>query len=109
MLTARDIGMVALGYGKYVRATDIVALIPIEDDERGHGRRTYVHVDGLDAPIVASRSAGAILADMERSAGVPSAHRAGASRDDAAGSATAESRLRGARRWRRRGVTAAAA
>jgi hypothetical protein len=109
VLTARDIGMVALGYGKYVRATDIVALIPIEDDDRGHGRRTYVHVDGLDAPIVASRSAGAILADMERAAGVPSAHRAGASREDAASSATADGRLRGARRWRRRGATAAAA
>lgn len=26
-LTTRDIGMVALGYGRYVRARDIVALI----------------------------------------------------------------------------------
>ena len=106
MLTARDIGMVALGYGKYVRATDIVALIPIEDDDRGHGRRTYVHVAGLDAPIVASRSAGAILADMERAAGVPSAHRTGAGREEPGGD-TADGRLRGARRWRRRGATAA--
>jgi hypothetical protein len=58
--------MVALGYGKHVRATDIVALIPIEDDERGDGRRTYVYVAGLHAPIVASRSERAILADMEQ-------------------------------------------
>jgi hypothetical protein len=108
VLTARDIGMVALGYGKYVRATDIVALIPIEDDDRGHGRRTYVHVAGLDAPIVASRSAGAILADMERAAGVPSAPRGGAARDDRT-AATADGRVRGARRWRRRGATSAAA
>jgi hypothetical protein len=76
--------MVALGYGKYVRAADIVALIPIEDDDRGDGRRTYVHVDGLDAPIVASRSERAILADMDR---VPNA----------------ASTQPGGRRWRRPG------
>ena len=67
--------MVALGYGKYVRAADIVALIPIDDDERGEGRRTYVHVAGLAAPIVASRSERAILADMDAAltdaAGIP--------------------------------------
>jgi hypothetical protein len=74
-LTARDIGMVPLGYGKYARASDIVALIPIDDGERGQGRRTYVHVAGLDAPIVASRTEAAILADMERSANSPPAHR----------------------------------
>ena len=33
--------------------------------ERGDGRRTYVHVDGLTEPIVASRSERAILADVE--------------------------------------------
>jgi hypothetical protein len=63
-LTTRDTGMVALGYGKYVRGRDIVALIPIEDGERGEGRRTYVHVAGIPGPIVASRSERAILADM---------------------------------------------
>ena len=31
----------------------------------GDGRRTFVHVDGLDQPIVASRSERAILADVE--------------------------------------------
>jgi hypothetical protein len=78
--------MVALGYGKYVRATDIVALIPIEDDERGDGRRTYVYVAGLDAPIVASRSERAILADMERAPSLGPGANGG-----------------GTRRWRRAG------
>jgi hypothetical protein len=61
---ATDIGMVPLGYGRFVRADEIVALLPIEDG-RGPRRRTYVHVAGLAAPIVASRSEEAILADMK--------------------------------------------
>jgi hypothetical protein len=61
---ATDIGMVPLGYGRFVRADEIVALLPIEDG-RGPRRRTYVHVAGLAAPIVASRSEDAILADMK--------------------------------------------
>jgi hypothetical protein len=65
-LTTTDIGMVALGYGKFVRARDIIALIPIEEGERGDGRRTYVHVAAVPGPIVASRSERAILADMAR-------------------------------------------
>ena len=67
--------MVALGYGKYVRADRVFALVPIETGERGDGRRTYVHVDGLAEPLVASRSERAILADVEaavaEAAGVP--------------------------------------
>ena len=63
-ITAPDIGMVPLGYGRFVRADEIVALLPIEDG-RGPRRRTYVHVAGLAAPIVASRSEDAILADMK--------------------------------------------
>ena len=61
---ATDIGMVPLGYGRFVRADEIVAVLPIEDG-RGRGRRTYVHVAGLATPIVASRSEDAILADMK--------------------------------------------
>ena len=57
--------MVSLGYGKLVKADRIYALVPIEAADRGDGRRTYVHVDGLDQPIVASRSERAILADVE--------------------------------------------
>jgi hypothetical protein len=67
--------MVPLGYGKLVKADRIYALVPIEADDRGDGRRTYVHVDGLDQPIVASRSERAILTDVEaaltEAAGVP--------------------------------------
>src|SRR3954470_1196337 len=57
--------MVALGYGKFVRADRVFAVIPLEADERGDGRRTYVHVEGITEPIVASRSERAILADVE--------------------------------------------
>jgi hypothetical protein len=56
--------MVPLGYGRFVRADDIVAVLPIEEG-RGRGRRTHVHVAGLAGPLVASRSEGAILADMK--------------------------------------------
>jgi hypothetical protein len=68
VIRATDIGMVPLGYGRFVRADDIVAVLPIEDG-RGRGRRTHVHVAGLAAPIVASRSEGAILADMKAASG----------------------------------------
>lgn len=67
--------MVSLGYGRHVRADRIFALVPVGRDERGEGRRTYVHVDGLAEPLVASRSERAILADMQAAlsdaAGVP--------------------------------------
>jgi hypothetical protein len=67
--------MVALGYGKFVRADRVFALVPIERDERGDGRRTYVHVEGIAEPLVASRSERAIMADVEtalaEAAGVP--------------------------------------
>jgi hypothetical protein len=68
IMRATDIGMVPLGYGRFVRADDIVAVLPIEDG-RGRGRRTHVHVAGLAAPIVVSRSEGAILADMKAASG----------------------------------------
>jgi hypothetical protein len=62
----RDPRMIPLGYGKFVRADRVYALVPLEGDERREGRRTYVHVDGLTEPIVASRSERAIIADVER-------------------------------------------
>jgi len=58
--------MIPLGYGKFVRADHIFAVVPIESDDRGDGRRTYVHVEGIDEPIVASRSERAILADLQQ-------------------------------------------
>jgi hypothetical protein len=67
--------MVALGYGRWVRADRVFALIPLPAEERGDGRRTYVHVEGVAAPLIASRSERAILADVEaalvEAAGVP--------------------------------------
>jgi hypothetical protein len=57
--------MVPLGYGKFARADRVFALVPLEAGERGEGRRTWVHVDGIADPIVASRSERAILADVE--------------------------------------------
>ena len=78
VMRASDIGMVPLGYGRFVRADDIVAVLPIEEG-RGRGRRTHVHVAGIAMPIVASRSEGAILADMKAASG---SGRRGASSDE---------------------------
>ncbi len=55
--------IVSLGFGKFVRADRIVALVPIEDD-RGSGRRTLVYVENLSDPLVAGRTEGTILRDM---------------------------------------------
>ena len=67
--------MVSLGYGKLVRADRVYAMVPLPPEERGDGRRTYVHVDGMAEPLVASRSEKAILADVEEAlteaAGMP--------------------------------------
>ena len=71
----REPRMVPLGYGKFVRADRVFAVVPLEAGDRGEGRRTYVHVEGLTQPIVASRSERAILADVEaaltEAAGIP--------------------------------------
>jgi hypothetical protein len=56
--------MIPLGYGKYVRADRVFALVPLEGPARGDGRRTLVHVEGIDEPIVASRSETAIARDV---------------------------------------------
>ncbi len=61
--------MIPLGYGKFVRADRIFAVVPLDADERGDGRRTYVHVDGIPEPVLASRSERAILADLEDALG----------------------------------------
>jgi hypothetical protein len=71
----RDARMISLGYGKFVRADKVFAVVPLEGEDRGEGRRTYVHVEGLSEPLVASRSEKAILADVEtaltEAAGIP--------------------------------------
>ena len=56
--------MIPLGYGKFVRADRIYALVPLEGADRGDGRRTLVHVEGIEAPLVASRSEIAIARDL---------------------------------------------
>ncbi len=62
--------MVFLGFGKYARADKIYALEPITGEDRGHGRRTLVWVDGIPDPIVASRTEQTILEDMAEAAAV---------------------------------------
>jgi hypothetical protein len=75
MPAKREPRLISLGYGKFVRADRIYALVPLEPGERGEGRRTYVHVEGLTEPVVASRSEKAILAEIEaaltEAAGIP--------------------------------------
>jgi hypothetical protein len=56
--------MVFLGFGKYARADKIYALQPITGENRGGGQRTLVWVEGVDDPLVASRTERTILHDM---------------------------------------------
>ena len=55
--------IVPLGYGKYFRSDRIVGLEPLEEG-RGPGQRTKVYIEQVTAPVIASRSEGAILRDM---------------------------------------------
>ncbi len=56
--------LIPLGYGKFVRADRVFALVPLEGAARGDGRRTLVYIEGIEEPIVASRSEGAIERDV---------------------------------------------
>jgi hypothetical protein len=56
--------LIPLGYGKFVRADRVFALVPLEGTDRRDGRRTLVYVEGIEDPIVASRSEGAIARDV---------------------------------------------
>ena len=80
-MASRAPRMISLGYGTWVRADRVFALVPLEADERGDGRRTYVHVEGVAEPLVASRSERAIMADVEaalaEAAGLPPRGRGG--------------------------------
>ena len=55
--------LVHLGFGKYVRSDQVTAVIPIEE-ERGPGRRTFVHLDKRGDPLVASRAEDTIIRDL---------------------------------------------
>jgi len=68
--------MVALGYGKFIRADRIFGLVPLEGSQRGDGRRTLVYVEGIPEPLIASRSEQAIARDVADALGHPGARRA---------------------------------
>jgi hypothetical protein len=72
---ARLAAMVPLGYGKFVRADRVYALVPLEGGDRGDGRRTYVYVEGIEEPLIASRSEGAIARDVAVALGQAPARR----------------------------------
>ncbi len=55
--------LVALGYGKYVRSDEVVAVEPIGEG-RGPGKRTLVWVAGVPDALVASRAEGSIVDDL---------------------------------------------
>ncbi len=79
-MARRDPRLVPLGYGKFVRPDRVFALVPLEGAERRDGQRTHVYVEGIAAPLLASRSERAIAADVEtalvEAAGVPRRRRA---------------------------------
>lgn len=75
--------LIPLGYGKYVRADRVYALIPLEGRARGDGRRTLVHVEGIEDPLVASRSESAIARDVASALGRPDPHERGEARPPA--------------------------
>lgn len=62
-MTIQSDQLISLGYGRFVRSDEVIAIEPIIDD-RGPGRRTLVWVRGLPAPLVASRSERAIADDL---------------------------------------------
>ena len=56
--------LVHLGFGKYVRSDQVTAVVPIEE-ERGPGRRTFIHLEGrMNDPLVASRAEDSIVRDL---------------------------------------------
>jgi hypothetical protein len=61
--------MIFLGFGKYARADRIYAMEPILGDDRGGGRRTRVWVEGVEEPLIASRTERTILHDMGHEGG----------------------------------------
>jgi hypothetical protein len=63
-MARQAVPLVPLGYGKFARADRVYALIPLTGSERGDGRRTLVYLEGIEQPIVASRSESAIAQDV---------------------------------------------
>jgi hypothetical protein len=67
--------MVFLGFGKYVRADKVFMLEPITGEDRGSGRRTFVWVEGIPEPVVASRAEDSILDEMNEALAPPKRQR----------------------------------
>lgn len=61
--------LISLGYGRYVRSDEVVAVEPITEG-RGPGRRCLVYVRGVPDAFVSSRSQASIIADLMRPAEV---------------------------------------
>ena len=59
-----DVRFIALGMGRYVRADRVLAVVPVEGDQRGPRRRTLLWLDGVPEPIVASRGEQGIMSDL---------------------------------------------
>lgn len=74
--------LVPLGYGKFARADRVYALVPLSGESRGDGRRTLVHVEGIEEPLVASRSDGAIARDIALALGQPAGDPRGGDRPE---------------------------
>lgn len=55
--------LVRLGYGRYVRSDEVVAVEPVTEG-RGPGRRSLVWVRGVPDPLVASRAEGSVVDDL---------------------------------------------
>ena len=81
MAKGGPVPLVPLGYGKFVRADRVYALVPLQGEDRGDGRRTLVHIEGIEEPVVASRSEGAIAQDVAVALG-HATERAGSGRGD---------------------------
>lgn len=59
--------LISLGYGRYVRSDEVVAVEPITEG-RGPGRRCLVYVRGVPDAFVSSRAQASIIADLMRPA-----------------------------------------
>lgn len=55
--------LIALGYGKFVRSDEVIAVEPIVEG-RGSGRRSFVWVRGLPEAMVASRAEASLVDDL---------------------------------------------
>lgn len=55
--------LVSLGYGRYARSDEVVAVEPVTEG-RGPGRRSLVWVRGLPEPLVASRAEASVVDDL---------------------------------------------